>query len=84
MLDKLPGDDSPKCFLRSVVIFMFVSVNVVYASFRQFLSTIKYDLVALGKDPYLEPISASLYQIFLISANFPATARSLGKATSLV
>ena len=63
---------------------MFVPVNMIFASSRQLLFTIKYDLVALGKYPYLEPISASLSQIFLISTNFPVTVRSSAKATSLV
>ena len=49
-----------KCFLPMVVIFTFVSVNMVFVSFRQFLFTIKYDLVDLGKYSYLGPIIASL------------------------
>ena len=54
---------------------------MVFASFRQFFFTVKYDLVDLGKYPNLGPIVASLSQKFLISANFPATVRSLAKVT---
>ena len=49
-----------------------------------FLFATKYELVDLGKYPYLGPIVASLSQKFVISANFSATVRSLAKATSRV
>ena len=44
---------------------------------------IKYDLVDLGKYPYLERIIASLSRKFLIFADFPATVRSSAKTGSL-
>ena len=63
---------------------MLVSVNMVFALFRQFFLTIKYDLVDLAKYPYLGPIAASLSQKFPRSVNFMVTVRSSAKATSLI
>ena len=62
-----------------VVIFMLISVNITFASFRWVFLTARYDLVALGKHPYPDLVIASLSQKKLIFSNFLVTTKSGAK-----